>query len=196
MMNASHNPNRSLVRIFGLSLGSLLVVHSAIAVHGLFQLASISASELGVGLLRIALGVAAVGVMFGWSRFDEPIERQVDAMGSLFEAGYEAASTKEKIRLIVLVTMVSLLLELVMIRWLASVFPVFSFFKNFTLLACFLGLARATRSPKNNAARPRWCCRCWRCSCSSSRCCATISAPRKFCSRTANARADLVCDDS
>jgi len=43
-------------------------------------------------------------------------------------------------RLIVLVTMVSLLLELVMIRWLASVFPVFSFFKNFTLLACFLGL--------------------------------------------------------
>jgi spermidine synthase len=27
-----------------------------------------------------------------------------------------------------------------MIRWLASVFPVFSFFKNFTLLACFLGL--------------------------------------------------------
>src|SRR5258708_36349858 len=36
--------------------------------------------------------------------------------------------------------MVSLQLELVMIRWLASVFPVFSFFKNFTLLACFLGL--------------------------------------------------------
>ena len=27
-----------------------------------------------------------------------------------------------------------------MIRWLASVFPVFAFFKNFTLLACFLGL--------------------------------------------------------
>ena len=36
--------------------------------------------------------------------------------------------------------MVSLLLELVLIRWLASVFPVFSFYKNFTLLACFLGL--------------------------------------------------------
>ncbi|MGH6682624.1 MAG: spermidine synthase, partial [Pseudolabrys sp.] len=53
---------------------------------------------------------------------------------------YETSSTKEKVRLIVLVTMVSLLLELVMIRWLASVFPVFSFFKNFTLLACFLGL--------------------------------------------------------
>src|SRR5258707_11289632 len=61
-------------------------------------------------------------------------------MGSLFEGGFANASPEQKIRLIVLVTMVSLLLELVMIRWLASVFPVFSFFKNFTLLACFLGL--------------------------------------------------------
>jgi len=34
--------------------------------------------------------------------------------------------------------MLSLLLELVLIRWLASVFPVFSFYKNFTMLACFL----------------------------------------------------------
>ena len=39
-----------------------------------------------------------------------------------------------------LVTMLSLLLELVMIRWLASMFPVYSFYKNFTMLACFLGL--------------------------------------------------------
>ena len=36
--------------------------------------------------------------------------------------------------------MLSLLLELVLIRWLASVFPVFAFYKNFTMLACFLGL--------------------------------------------------------
>ena len=61
-------------------------------------------------------------------------------MGSLFEDQFATRAASEKICLIVLVTMVSLLLELVMIRWLASVFPVFSFFKNFTLLACFLGL--------------------------------------------------------
>ena len=62
-------------------------------------------------------------------------------MGTLFEDAFEQSRARpEKIRLIVLVTMVSLLLELVMIRWLASVFPVFAFFKNFTLLACFLGL--------------------------------------------------------
>ena len=47
--------------------------------------------------------------------------------------------------------MLSLLLELVLIRWLASIFPVYSFYKNFTMLACFLGLgagyAVAERQP-------------------------------------------------
>ena len=47
--------------------------------------------------------------------------------------------------------MLSLLLELVLIRWLASVFPVYSFYKNFTMLACFFGLgagyAVAERQP-------------------------------------------------
>jgi spermidine synthase len=151
MMNASHNPNRSLVWIFGLSLGSLLVVHSAIAVHGLFQLPTVSASQLGVGLLQTALGVAAVVVMLGWSRFDEPLSGQVERMGASFEADYAKLDTRTKIKLIVLVTMLSLLLELVLIRWLASVFPVYSFYKNFTMLACFLGLgagyAVAERQP-------------------------------------------------
>ena len=151
MMNVSHNPNRSLVRIFGLALGSLLVVHSAIAAHGLPQPANISASELAVGLFRIALGVAAMAVIFGWSRFDEPLAGQVERMGASFEAGYAKLDTRTKIRLIVLVTMLSLLLELVLIRWLASAFPVYSFYKNFTMLACFLGLgagyAVAERQP-------------------------------------------------
>jgi len=72
-------------------------------------------------------------------------------MGAVFEADYANLSTKSRIRLIVLVTMLSLLLELVLIRWLASVFPVYSFYKNFTMLACFLGLgagyAVAERQP-------------------------------------------------
>lgn len=34
----------------------------------------------------------------------------------------------------------SLFLELAVIRWLATVYPFFSFYKNFTLLACFSGL--------------------------------------------------------
>jgi hypothetical protein len=35
--------------------------------------------------------------------------------------------------------MLSLLLELVLIRWLASMFPVYSFYKNFTMRAAFSG---------------------------------------------------------
>ena len=140
MVNSTHNPNRSLVRIFCLSLGSLLAVYAAIAVYGLLQSENAAASELAIGLFRIAFGLVAVGALLRWGFVDEPLESQVRLMGASFEADYANLSTKTKIRLIVLVTMLSLLLELVMIRWLASVFPVYSFYKNFTMLACFLGL--------------------------------------------------------
>jgi SAM-dependent methyltransferase len=147
----SHNPNRSLIRIFCLSLSGLLLVYSSIAVYGLFTLESIDATELATGLLRIALGLIALGVLLRWGWVAEPLQHQVGRMGATFEADYANLSRKTKIRSIVLVTMLSLLLELVMIRWLASVFPVFSFYKNFTMLACFLGLgagyAVAERQP-------------------------------------------------
>jgi spermidine synthase len=111
-----------------------------LAWHELRESETIGAAFLFISAARISVGVAALFVMFNPAWLARPLQRQVDAMGRLFEAGYASSSTQEKIRSIVLVTMVSLLLELVMIRWLASVFPVFSFFKNFTLLACFLGL--------------------------------------------------------
>ena len=152
MMNAPHNPNRSLIRIFCLSLSGLLL--GLLADRGSTTSSSskdIDATELAIGLLRIALGLGAVGVVFRWGWFDEPLESQVRLMGASFEAHYAALNTKTKIRSIVLVTMLSLLLELVLIRWLASVFPVYSFYKNFTMLACFLGLgagyAVAERQP-------------------------------------------------
>ncbi|MHB8267700.1 spermine/spermidine synthase domain-containing protein [Bradyrhizobium sp.] len=150
-MMTSHNPNRSLVHIFCLSLSSLLVLYSAIAVYDLVTRESATAAELAAGVVRIALGLSALGVLFGWGWFAEPLQRQVGMMGAVFEADYANLSTKSRIRLIVLVTMLSLLLELVLIRWLASVFPVYSFYKNFTMLACFLGLgagyAVAERQP-------------------------------------------------
>jgi SAM-dependent methyltransferase len=140
MINPAHDPNRSLVRIFCLSLSSLLAVHTAIAAYDLLQPENTAASEIAIGLFRIALGLVALGALLRWGWFDEPLGSQVRLMGASFEANYANLSTKTKIRLIVLVTMLSLLLELVMIRWLASVFPVYSFYKNFTMLACFLGL--------------------------------------------------------
>src|SRR4030088_3122882 len=150
MMNA-HNPNRSLIDIFCLSLTGLLLVYSTIAVYGLFALESTHATELAAGLLRIALGLLALGGLLRWGWLAEPLERHVATMGETFEADFANLSAKTRIRSIVLVTMLSLLLELVLIRWLASMFPVYSFYKNFTMLACFLGLgagyAVAERQP-------------------------------------------------
>lgn len=139
MKSASHNPNRSLVRIFCLSIGGLLFAYTTIAVYGLLALENDGTAELAVAVLRIVFGFG-LGLLFCWGWLAEPLERQVRLMGALFEADYASLSTTTKIRAVVLVTMLSLLLELVLIRWLASVFPVFSFYKNFTMLACFLGL--------------------------------------------------------
>jgi spermidine synthase len=149
-MNTSDNPNRSLVRIFCLSLGGLLFAYAAIAAYNLVAGEGVNTTDLSAGVLRIGLGLA-LGVLFCWGWLAEPFERQVGLMGTAFESDYANLDAKTKIRSIVLVTMLSLLLELVLIRWLASVFPVFSFYKNFTMLACFLGLgagyAVAERKP-------------------------------------------------
>ena len=151
MIMSEHNPNRSLIRIFCMSLSGLLAVYASIALYGLWHLETVTAGEVAGGLLRIALGLAAVAVLFRWGWVAEPLDSQVRLMGASFEASYANLDKKTKIRLIVLVTMLSLLLELVLIRWLASVFPVYSFYKNFTMLACFLGLgagyAVAERQP-------------------------------------------------
>jgi spermidine synthase len=149
-MNTSDNPNRSLVRIFCLSLGGLLFAYAAIAAYNLVAGEGVNTTDLSAGVLRIGLGLA-LGVLFCWGWLAEPFQRQVGLMGTAFESDYANLDAKTKIRSIVLVTMLSLLLELVLIRWLASVFPVFSFYKNFTMLACFLGLgagyAVAERKP-------------------------------------------------
>ena len=42
--------------------------------------------------------------------------------------------------LVVVLAGTGLFLELAMIRWHASIFPMFAFYKNFSLLACFAGL--------------------------------------------------------
>jgi spermidine synthase len=151
MMTSAHNPNRSLVRIYGMALSGLLSVYSMIAVYGVLAPESATAADLAIGMVRIALGPLALFVMFRWGWRADALERQVGLMGAAFEADYANLSPRTRIRSIVLVTMLSLMLELVLIRWLASVFPVFSFYKNFTMLACFLGLgagyAVAQRQP-------------------------------------------------
>ncbi len=140
MQHGTDDANRRLVRFFSICLGSLVFIYSLLAVRLFIENGTFAAAEWPLMAFRVALGIAALVMIIYPAWLAHPLEREIDAMGSVFEAEFIKAGTQEKIRLIVLVTMVSLLLELVMIRWLASVFPVFSFFKNFTLLACFLGL--------------------------------------------------------
>jgi len=137
---ATGDANRRLVRFFSICLSSLVFIYSLLAVRLFLEGQAFAFTDWLLIAVRVVLGMAALVVVVYPSWLAGPPERQIDQMGSLFEGAFEHTGAAEKIRMIVLVTMVSLLLELIMIRWLASVFPVFSFFKNFTLLACFLGL--------------------------------------------------------
>ena len=151
MMTLPNNPNHSLVRIFGLALSGLLLFYSIIAIYRLSSLENWTVAELAVGSVRFALAPLAFIILLRWGWDSEPFDRTIRLMGTAFEADFVNWSSKTRIASIVLVTMLSLLLELVLIRWLASVFPVYSFYKNFTMLACFLGLgagyAVAERQP-------------------------------------------------
>jgi spermidine synthase len=132
--------NRRMVRFFGICLGILVFAYALLSFRLFLERGAFGAADLLLMSARALLGVAALVVLLNPGWLARRLDREVELMGKLFEDGFANAGTRERIRLILLVTMVSLLLELVMIRWLASVFPVFSFFKNFTLLACFLGL--------------------------------------------------------
>src|SRR6516165_2782031 len=132
--------NRRLVRLYSICLGSLVFAYSLFSVQLFLAGQSFGVVDWVLIAARVLFGGAAVGIVLYPRWLAEKLEPEIDTMGATFEARFEDASTTHKLRLIVLVTMLSLLLELVMIRWLAAVFPVFSFFKNFTLLACFLGL--------------------------------------------------------
>ena len=132
--------NRRLVRLFSICLGTLFFAYFILALRDVLERGTFGALDLLLMSIRLVLSGVVLLVVIDPPWLARWLDRQIDLTGSLFEQAFANSSTKEKIRSIVLVTMVSLLLELVMIRWLASVFPVFSFFKNFTLLACFLGL--------------------------------------------------------
>jgi spermidine synthase len=138
--HAKEDANHRLVRIFAICFGTLVLAYSTLELRLFLNQGSYRFLDLLAISVRMLLGAAAILLILHPPRLERMWDRQIDLMSSRFEEGFSRSGAKEKIRLIVLVTMVSLLLELVMIRWLASVFPVFSFFKNFTLLACFLGL--------------------------------------------------------
>lgn len=140
LLGQGDDANLRLVRFFSICLGSLVFVYSLFSVRLFVDAGHFAFTDWLLIGLRVLLGATALVVISYPAWLAQWLEPRISEMGRVFEGDFASAATAEKIRMIVLVTMMSLLLELVMIRWLASVFPVFSFFKNFTLLACFLGL--------------------------------------------------------
>src|SRR5262245_22186777 len=102
--------NLRLVRFFGICLSSLVFVYALLGVRLFLAGNSFAVADWFMVALRVLAGGAALAVIFYPPWLARPLERQVAAMGALFETSFASADKREKIRLIVLVTMVSLLL--------------------------------------------------------------------------------------
>ncbi|MGH6685064.1 MAG: hypothetical protein ACRECA_14295, partial [Pseudolabrys sp.] len=83
------NANRNLVRIFSICLSTLVLSYSTLALRHLFESATVDVALLFMTAVRVSLGAAALFVMFNPTWLARPLHRHVDAMGRLFEAGYE-----------------------------------------------------------------------------------------------------------
>jgi spermidine synthase len=130
---------RSYVRLLTLTLGA----------SGLAPLITILAScYLRDGVLPwlqlpvyglIALGMISLALLFRW--WLQRIEGRGDDAAAE-QAVYLLRDVPEKwINAAILASaLLSLFLELAIIRWQATVFPFFSFYKNLSLLSCFAGL--------------------------------------------------------
>ncbi len=86
-----------------------------------------------------ALGIVGIALLFLWRR--GPLEGRMNLAASEQAAFLSEALPEGWIGLAIFVSAaLSLFLELAIIRWQATVFPFFAFYKNLSLLACFAGL--------------------------------------------------------
>src|SRR5215470_17378544 len=103
---------------------------------------------------RLWLIYAIVGVTAAWLLVRRQWERWEQRLLPILEAHTDAVDALPARRLplwIGLASGVGLFVELTIVRWHASTFPLFAYYKNVSLLAAFLGLgigyARAARRP-------------------------------------------------
>src|SRR5499427_6423921 len=89
-----------------------------------------------VGSLLSLLAVSALSVLIVYRLFRRfrtppsppgPLETEIAALGGFRFFG------------LALVSLLSLFVEMLMIRWVSSEIRIFAYFKNFVLVACFLG---------------------------------------------------------
>jgi Spermine/spermidine synthase domain len=97
----------------------------------------------------IALVIISLGLVFRWGL--ERLQTRSDRAAA-DQAAYILHDMPEKWigPAIIAAAAVSLFLELSIIRWQATVFPFFSFYKNLSLLSCFAGLGLGYATSKSN----------------------------------------------
>ena len=162
--------NRRLVRLFCICLGTLFFAYFILTFRIWLERGTFGALDLFLISVRLLLSGMVLLVVVDPPWLARRLDRQIDLMGSLFEQAFANSSTKEKIRSIVLVTMLSLLLELVhdpLARLGLSGVRLLQELHHAGLLPRPRRRLRGCRKAALRARR--WCCRCWRCSSASSR---------------------------
>lgn len=94
-------------------------------------------SAIGIFALWAAAYYAA---RYAFPRFYKALANLVDYTSPALQNWTKSAPIKSIYPAIIVLSAATLFLELVLIRWQASLYPVFALYKNFTLLACFCGL--------------------------------------------------------
>lgn len=127
--------------VYGITLIAALLLARVLGVSA--NSAEILAGSWSVGMI-VTCAVAGA-VLFGLQRVAVPrlrliTEKQIDKAARPLQAWVNKATDRPLQTAIILIAGASLFLELVLIRWQGSLFPVFALYKNFTLLACFCGL--------------------------------------------------------
>ena len=96
--------NRRLVRLFCICLGTLFLTYFTLAFLILLERGTFGALDLFLTAVRLVLSGMVLLVIVDPPWLARWLDRQIDLTGSLFEQAFANSSTKEKIRLIVLVT--------------------------------------------------------------------------------------------
>src|SRR5262249_38424903 len=100
MEHGSDDANRRLVRIFSIYLGTLGFIYALLAVRIFIEGGGFAFADWPPMVLRVGLGVAALILIIYPSWLARPLEREIDAMGRMFEGEFMKAGVQEKIRLI------------------------------------------------------------------------------------------------
>src|SRR5215472_5854058 len=88
MARAHDDANRRLVRFFSICLGSLVFIYSLLAVRLFIENGTFAAAEWPLMAFRVGLGIAALIMIIYPAWLAHPLEREIDAMGSVFEAEF------------------------------------------------------------------------------------------------------------